>query len=568
MPDFLSTPVALVGVAIVGLVLLVRRLHPKPYPGIPYNEASAKRFLGDMMELGPIVAKTNEFSDAVFTVTTQKLGTPIAQMLFPGIRKPLITLEDPREIEDILVRRAKEFDKSPMVLDIFGPMFARASLAQLTTPALKAQKRLWADVMSNDFLRRTAAPNIHKATSELVDLWRLKATTVSKDQPFNVLDDLKNAALDVIWASVLGEEPGTTRFEIQKLKKQLEGTATADTNTPPPVGTFLKEQVAYIGDAIARNSNTPSPWLFQKLETFTPRYRRFRRTVVGQMQGSMRKAVERYQAMEESKLEDKWATDTCAMDLVLRRQVLQAKKAGEPPSDPTNDASMLDEMFILLVGGHDSTANTLSWLLLHLASHPSAQSRLRSTLLSAFPGPGLPTATQLLTTPIPYLDATVEETIRLAGTAKANIRQALVDTTILGCHIPKGAEVFMNYHVNRAPVGVEEGKRSETSRKRGPGGLEGDAGRDLGVFEPARWLKGDGEGGEVFDAGALPGLAFGGGYRGCFGRKLAMMELRMVLVLLVLNFEFLPLPEELDSLAATEKIFREPTFPYAKIRVL
>ena len=55
---------------------------------------------------------------------------------------------------------------------------------------------------------------------------------------------------------------------------------------------------------------------------------------------------------------------------------------------------------------------------------------------------------------------------------------------------------------------------------------------------------------------------------GCAGRKLAVMEIKMVLVLLVLSFEFLPLPEELDSLAAVEKIFREPAFPYAKIRVL
>ncbi len=108
--------------------------------------------------------------------------------------------------------------------------------------------------------------------------------------------------------------------------------------------------------------------------------------------------------------------------------------------------------------------------------------------------------------------------MRFAGTAKANLRQALVDTTILGCPIPKGAEIFMNYHLNRSPMGVEDEKRSETSRKRGPGGLEGHPGRDLGVFEPRRWLKVDEEGKEVFDAGALPGLAFGGGYRGCFGK--------------------------------------------------
>jgi hypothetical protein len=45
-------------------------------------------------------------------------------------------LEDPWEIEDILVRRDKEFDKAPMALDIFSPMFPKASISQYTTPEL------------------------------------------------------------------------------------------------------------------------------------------------------------------------------------------------------------------------------------------------------------------------------------------------------------------------------------------------------------------------------------------------------------------------------------------------
>ncbi len=154
--------------------------------------------------------------------------------------------------------------------------------------------------------------------------------------------------------------------------------------------------------------------------------------------------------------------------------------------------------------------------------YPTTQTTLRTALRTAFPSPSLPTAHAILDASIPYLDATVEEGLRLAGTAKANLRQALVDTTILGYPVPKGAEIFMNYHVNRAPAPVEEGTRSETSRaageKRGDG-LSGLAGRDLGAFEPRRWIKVDEKTGEeVFDAYALPALAFGGGYRGCFGR--------------------------------------------------
>ncbi len=70
----------------------------------------------------------------------------------------MIVLEDPREIEDILVRRNKEFDKSSTAIDTMGPIFPLGTLSQRTTPELKAQKRLWADVMSNDFLHTAVAP--------------------------------------------------------------------------------------------------------------------------------------------------------------------------------------------------------------------------------------------------------------------------------------------------------------------------------------------------------------------------------------------------------------------------
>ncbi|KAI0401874.1 hypothetical protein F4802DRAFT_600557 [Xylaria palmicola] len=95
------------------------------------------------------------------------------------------------------------------------------------------------------------------------------------------------------------------------------------------------------------------------------------------------------------------------------------------------------------------------------------------------------------------------------------------------------------------------------------------AGVDLHLFDPERWLvKDDETGKESFNAYALPQLAFGGGYRGCSGRKLATMEFRVIVVLLIINLEFLQLPEEFKTPKAIERIFREPETPYAKLRVL
>ena len=337
------------------LMLLWRQRYPKPLPGIPYNAASAWRIAGDVTDLLPLIKATNEFSESVFTITTQKLGTPVAQLLLPGFRKPLVILEDPREAEDIVVRRNKDFDKAAMSIDLFKPMFPRATFSQTTTPELKAQKRLWADIMSTEFLRKVAAPNINKSAIELVDLWRLKASTVHKDEPFSVDDDFKNAALDAIWLVMVGQEPGMSRFELRKLQNQINWNKLLD--EAPPRGVFLKREVEYLFETIHKNANSPMPKWSQKLETLTPRYRKFRRTVSNEIGRAMHDAVARFQRLELGKLEDDDA-DTCAMDLVLRRQMLEARKAGRPPSDPTQDQSMLDEMFVLFVGVSTQTAHT------------------------------------------------------------------------------------------------------------------------------------------------------------------------------------------------------------------
>ncbi|KAH6658465.1 cytochrome P450 [Truncatella angustata] len=522
-----------------GIVLCVvwRKLYPKPYPGIPYVEASAKRISGDMPELMSVIRGSDEITDSMFAISTRKLGTPIAQVLFPRFRRPLIVLEDPLEVEDIMVRRQKQFDKSPMTVDIFAPMFPRATLSQYTTPQLKAQKRLWAEVMRVDFLRRAAAPRIYQATVELLDLWKLKASGVYRDDPFNVHDDFKNATLDAIWAAMVGQSPGATRIEIEKLQAQAAGDKI---HWQAPRGAFIKAEVTYISEAISRNSKTPMPTWAQKLETWTPRHRKFRSTVIGEISLAMGKAADRFRRIEMGKLEAD-NSDTCMVDVVLRRRILETRKAGELPTDPAKDQNMLDEMFILLVG-------------------------------ATFPGPQLPTYAEILDTEVPYLDGACEESLRLAGTSKGNLRQAVVDTEILGCRIPKGAEVLVNLHINRTTPPVDSSQRSVSSQaaiqKHGDC-FSGAAGRDLGNFEPRRWLiKDEATGRDKFDAYAIPSLAFGGGYRGCFGRKLAVMEFRIIVVLLILNFEFLALPKELQTMRASEKLFRHPQMPFAKIKIL
>jgi hypothetical protein len=157
--------------------------------------------------------------------------------------------------------------------------------------------------------------------------------------------------------------------------------------------------------------------------------------------------------------------------------------------------------------------------------YPQVQDTLRQKLQTAYEG-SEPSTAEIIDTDIPYLDAVVEETVRVSVTAGIIGRRATVDTEVLGCPIPKGTNVILNTRLSRPlPAekgGVSEELRSATSRaahqKRTRGGLYGYSGKNLDVFEPRRWLTRDESGREVFDAYALPALVFGGGLRGCFGK--------------------------------------------------
>jgi len=210
-----------------------------------------------------------------------------------------------------------------------------------------------------------------------------------------------------------------------------------------------------------------------------------------------------------------------------------------------------------------------------MASHPESQSRLRRELQAAHavavgrekdasPTRRLPTVDEILDTRVPFLDAIIEETIRCSHIVPVTAREALVDTNILGHHIPKGTHVYL---LSNGPsfllpaLAVDESLRTDAAR----------AARDIhGVWDPAnvadfvpeRWLRPDG----AFDPLAGPQMAFGGGPRGCFGRKMVYLELRIVVTILTLAFEFCDLDDALNTFNTRESSTEAPQDCYVKLR--
>lgn len=177
-----------------------------------------------------------------------------------------------------------------------------------------------------------------------------------------------------------------------------------------------------------------------------------------------------------------------------------------------------------------------------------------------------PTIQEITSTQVAYLDAVVEETIRCAATAPVVDRQAVVDTELLGYYVPKGTVVtclVAGASMMSPPFKIEEGLRSPTSQTaRKEGRDRAWKPEDISSFKPERWLRSSGE----FDAAAGPQLAFGLGTRGCYGKRLAYLELRILLTLIVWNFELLPCPADLSGYKSILITTNEPRDCYLRLR--
>ncbi len=195
------------------------------------------------------------------------------------------------------------------------------------------------------------------------------------------------------------------------------------------------------------------------------------------------------------------------------------------------------------------------------------QSKLReevqSVLSQAYFENRLPTAEEINASiqKLPYLRAVIEEMLRLRQ-AMIIPRDATRDTELLGCLIPKGTPVFLvcqnpDLSALKSVNGMPLHPLAEYPGKGSKGYQE---------FDPDRWLVQKDDGETKFDGNTYPQLAFGGGMRACWGRKLADLEMQLVTTLLVWKFDFLDVPGGLSTHKATYDITYRATKGYLNLR--
>lgn len=171
--------------------------------------------------------------------------------------------------------------------------------------------------------------------------------------------------------------------------------------------------------------------------------------------------------------------------------------------DGMHDRQLRDELMTMLLAGHESTANALTFCWLSLAAHEPVRTRLHAELAAVL---GDRRATFDDLTRLPYTTAVIKETLRLYPPAWSMGRAPTTDDEIAGFHIPKGTLVILSPYV--------------TQRHR-------DFWPEPDVFEPQRFI--DDPSRDKLKHGYFP---FGAGPRVCIGNQLAMMEAVLVLATL------------------------------------
>ncbi|KAK2606524.1 hypothetical protein N8I77_005267 [Diaporthe amygdali] len=546
---------------------------PKPIPGIPHRADAISSILGDFMTLGRYIASGDVTFFDWLTLQAKELDSPIFQIFTRPLGRPIVVVNDFRETQDILMRRGKEFDRSFIAIDIFKGIVPNHHIVQKTNATWKGHRRLLQDLMSPGFLEGVAAPVIYHHVSNLVRLWEIK-TNIARGRPFTASGDIYNTALDAVHGFAYGKG-----FEHHAIKQTLEfyerlqpkateelrskGGIDEPIEFPIQETDELIKSVITITSTFAEVMGSPIAGLKWPVLMRMPKLVKAKEIRDECIRKEIEKAVKRGQTHPDGSIV------RSAVDNMVYRETVLAEKEGR--ASDFFSTTMFDEIFGFVIAGHDTTSTTFSWGVKFLADNPEVQTRLRSALQAHFSlaksEKRAPTVEEIISARIPYLEATEEEILRCAPTVQSVDREAVVDTVILGHKVPKGTLIMMpsgGASLRSPGFDIDEASRhssSQDAKKSGKARPDWDP-MDIGAFKPERWLVNDGK---DFDAASGPQLAFSLGTRGCFGKRLAYLQMRMLVTLIVWNFELSRCPDQLSSYGHKMTLTTEPTQCFVRL---
>ncbi|XP_070770476.1 cytochrome P450 [Enoplosus armatus] len=186
-------------------------------------------------------------------------------------------------------------------------------------------------------------------------------------------------------------------------------------------------------------------------------------------------------------------------------------------SEQMTVTEILGSITELLLAGVDTTSNTIAWSLYQLAKEPEIQEQLYQEVISVCPGDKVPDSDAIAQ--MPYLKAIIRETLRLYPVVPGNARVTAESEIVVGDYLFPKKTLF---HLCHFAVSHDENIFP-----------------DPHTFLPQRWLRVVEEKSKHHPFGSVP---FGFGIRACLGRRVAELEMYLVLSRLIKQYKVRPDP--------------------------
>lgn len=435
------------------------------HPALPptFDLSPARQTLRFVTELG-----------AFFDEGVRDLGSAFSiDMIGYG---PLVVFSDEETVKRITSARPEDFTHAN---DIVAFFVGQRSIFLLDGEPHKHARRRTLSAFAGDRMRRYGEV-MKVAADRYID-------TLGPDQTISAMEAGTTMALEIILVALFGMERGP---KYDELDAAIRGFMAGGHS---PVASLLSYWLPaatmrglILGDrdpaTMARRPMSPLGHLLGKTSAI--------------------RAGRRLTELLLEMVQERRATLEQASDDGLSHILRTARDEGHA----YDDAAAFDESLTLLLAGHDTTAITLSRALYRLSTAPRVMDALRAELDAEFPDEPLDPAR---IDSLPYLDAVINECLRLDALARGATRRLLHPMTMGGYDLPAGTMV----------TGYVYPRQRDAASWEQPDD-----------FYPEQWL-----GKRVKPHEFAP---FGVGFRRCAGAAFATYEMKILLAQFVRRVDF------------------------------
>jgi cytochrome P450 len=366
----------------------------------------------------------------------------------PG-QPPVVGFTNPLAIKEIFAEDPDVLRSGEALSNYLGPIVGWNSLLVLDGERWRRERRLMQPPFHGERMHNYAT-TISEITNDVVDKW-------PAGRQFPIHAQMQKITLEVIMRVVFGVEEAD---QLRRLRWALDRFLSL-LNSPTAAVLFF-------------------PLFHVDLGTFSPwgRFVRYRRDVEIVLSQDIRR---------------RRAEGTDGRTDVLSMLIAARDEDGQSMSE----RELLDEMFTLLGAGHETTATSLAWAFYHVLPRNEVLENLREEL-TRVAGAG-PIEPQHLSE-LKYVDAVIDETMRLTPVATAIMRRVKAPVRIGGHDLPAGVNVSASiYGTHHRPDFWPNPER----------------------FDPDRFMNARPKPYTFFP--------FGGGVRRCLGAAFAGYEMKIIL---------------------------------------